>query len=100
MAHTASTDAAASVPDDYVERVARSREQAANEQPPIFLFVIAVALAAIGIAIHPPARHNSIEYLPAACMMPALGSIPITEPYDLASIFAVTSVTKFRPLAS
>ena len=52
MAHTASTDAAASVPDDYVERVARSREQAANEQPPIFFFVIAVALAAIGIAIH------------------------------------------------
>ena len=52
MAHAASTDAAASVPDDYVERVARSREQAANEQPPIFFFVIAVALAAIGIAIH------------------------------------------------
>ena len=52
MAHAASTDAAASVPDDYVERVARSRQQAANEQPPIFFFVIAVVLAVIGISIH------------------------------------------------
>ncbi len=52
MAHAALTDAATSVPDDYVERVARSREQAANEQPPIFFFVIAVALAVIGIVIH------------------------------------------------
>ena len=52
VAHAASTDDAASVPDDYIERVVRSRKQAANEQPPIFFFVIAVALAVIGIAIH------------------------------------------------
>ena len=52
VAHAASTDDAASVPDDYIERVVRSRKQAANEQRPIFFFVIAVALAVIGIAIH------------------------------------------------
>jgi hypothetical protein len=52
VAHAASTDDAASVPDDYIERVVRSRKQAANEQQPIFFFVIAVALAVIGIAIH------------------------------------------------
>jgi hypothetical protein len=52
MAHAASTNAAASVPDEYVERVVRSRKLAANEQPPIFFFVVAVGLAAIGIVIH------------------------------------------------
>jgi hypothetical protein len=53
VAHAVSTDASdASVPDDYIERVVRSRKQAANEQPPIFFFVIAVGLAVIGIAIH------------------------------------------------
>ena len=35
-AHAVSTDdAAASVPDDYIERVVRSRKQASNEQAPI-----------------------------------------------------------------
>ena len=52
-AHAVSTDAAAaSVPDDYVERVVRSRKQASNEQAPITFFVIAVGLAVIGISFH------------------------------------------------
>jgi hypothetical protein len=52
IAHTSTDDAVASVPDDYIERVVRSRKQAANEQAPIPFFVIAIILAAIGISIH------------------------------------------------
>jgi hypothetical protein len=45
-------DAAASVPDEYIERVVRSRKQASNEQAPISFLVIAVGLAVTGISFH------------------------------------------------
>jgi hypothetical protein len=52
-AHAVSTDdAAASEPDDYIERVVRSRKQASNEQAPISFLVIAVGLAVTGISFH------------------------------------------------
>jgi hypothetical protein len=51
-AHAVSADAAASVPDDYIERVVRSRKQASNEQAPITFFVIGIGLAVIGISFH------------------------------------------------
>jgi hypothetical protein len=52
-AHAVSADdAAASVPDDYIERVVRSRKQASNEQAPITFFVIGISLAVIGISFH------------------------------------------------
>jgi hypothetical protein len=53
MAHASTNDAAASGRDDYIERVVRSRKQAANEQAPLSLFVVAFSgLAMIGIGIH------------------------------------------------
>lgn len=52
-AHAVSADdPAASVPDDYIERVVRSRKQASNEQAPITFFVIGIGLAVIGISFH------------------------------------------------
>jgi hypothetical protein len=47
-----STDASADSVPDYIERVARSREQATNERAPIPFFAIAVGLAVIGISFH------------------------------------------------
>jgi hypothetical protein len=54
MAHAVSTnDAAASVPEDYAERFARIQKEAANEPPPISVFVIVIgSLAVLAIAIY------------------------------------------------
>jgi hypothetical protein len=53
MAHASTNDAAASGPDDYIDKVVRDRKQAANEQPPLSLFVIAFSgLVMIGTAIY------------------------------------------------
>jgi hypothetical protein len=53
MAHAGSTDdAAASEPDDYIERVVRSRKQASTEQAPISFLAIAVGLVVTGISFH------------------------------------------------
>jgi hypothetical protein len=50
MAHASTNDATAPGPDDYIDRVVSSRKQAANEQPPLSVFVIAISgLAVIGI---------------------------------------------------